>query len=104
MAMTSYQLAVLGPHMMSMLKARVAAAAVYETIDREVPGQSEDDLVLRNIQGDIEIRDVKFAYPGRETMVLNGISWSAKSGTAVALVGKSGSGKSTSVRTICGHY
>lgn len=47
-------------------------------------------------EGDIEFRDVGFAYPLRpDTPVLNGLNLTLKQGTVTALVGQSGSGKST---------
>ncbi|KAK6013884.1 ABC transporter, ATP-binding protein, partial [Ostertagia ostertagi] len=66
-SLTAYYLGMLGPHMMALLKARVAATAIYETIDR-------------------------------------GISWEAHSGETIALVGASGSGKSTSVSLLTRLY
>jgi subfamily B ATP-binding cassette protein MsbA len=51
-------------------------------------------IVLKETQGNIVFDDVKFAYEiGKE--VLHGISFEAKSGSVTALVGSSGSGKST---------
>lgn len=52
------------------------------------------NVILKETQGNIVFDDVKFAYEkGKE--VLHGISFEAKSGTVTALVGSSGSGKST---------
>jgi ABC-type multidrug transport system fused ATPase/permease subunit len=58
----------------------------------------EDDetrtVKLSTIKGDIEFKDVSFAYDeGKE--VLKGVTFSAPSGSVTALVGSSGSGKST---------
>jgi ATP-binding cassette, subfamily B, bacterial len=47
--------------------------------------------------GDILLKDVAFAYPGKGENVLKGISFSIKAGEKWALVGPSGSGKSTIV-------
>lgn len=49
---------------------------------------------LKNIKGDIVFKDVKFAYEA-DNDVLKGISFDAPSGSVTALVGSSGSGKST---------
>jgi len=58
---------------------------------------------LVNIHGDIAFRDVSFAYePGKP--VLHGISFESKPGTVTALVGSSGSGKSTIISLICGFH
>jgi ABC-type multidrug transport system fused ATPase/permease subunit len=58
---------------------------------------------LDHIRGDIFFRDVSFAYePGKP--VLHGISFESKPGTVTALVGSSGSGKSTIISLICGFH
>ncbi len=56
------------------------------------------------IHGDIEFRDVKFAYPNQETLALNGVSFKIKRGEHVAIIGKTGSGKTTLTRLIMGMY
>jgi ABC-type multidrug transport system fused ATPase/permease subunit len=58
---------------------------------------------LPTIRGDVAFEDVKFAYdPGKD--VLHGISFDSKPGTVTALVGSSGSGKSTIISLICGFH
>ncbi len=58
---------------------------------------------LATIHGDIAFRDVTFAYePGKP--VLHGISFESKPGTVTALVGSSGSGKSTIISLVCGFH
>lgn len=48
------------------------------------------------VKGDIEFKNIQFTYPTRpDYQVLKNISFSAKSGETIALVGSSGSGKST---------
>ena len=56
------------------------------------------------IHGDIEFRDVKFSYPNQETFALNGVSFKIKRGEHVAIIGKTGSGKTTLTRLIMGMY
>jgi ATP-binding cassette subfamily C protein LapB len=56
------------------------------------------------IKGDIEFRNVSFMYPGRNQIVLDGVSFSIKMGERVALLGKIGSGKSTLARLMFGLY
>lgn len=46
-------------------------------------------------RGEIEFRDVTFAYPGAEAPVLKNISFTARPGTTTAIIGATGSGKST---------
>ena len=60
-------------------------------------------MPLSTIRGDIRFDDVHFAYePGKE--VLHGISFDSRPGTVTALVGSSGSGKSTIISLICGFH
>ena len=54
--------------------------------------------------GLIEFRDVRMQYEGRETPALDGISFTARPGTVTALVGRSGSGKSSLVKLIPRFY
>lgn len=49
---------------------------------------------IKNVRGDIEFRNVHFEYE-KDVPVLNGISFTASAGSTTALVGSSGSGKST---------
>jgi ATP-binding cassette subfamily B protein len=47
--------------------------------------------------GELEMRDVGFAYPGADQPVLTGISFTAKAGRTTAIIGSTGSGKTTLV-------
>ncbi|HRO28864.1 ABC transporter ATP-binding protein [Citricoccus sp.] len=51
-------------------------------------------------EGRVELRDVRFAYPGAESPVLDGISFIAEPGRTTAIIGSTGSGKSTLVNLI----
>lgn len=70
------------------------------------PQEDSEAARARNlgiIHGDIAFRDVTFAYePGKP--VLHGISFESKPGTVTALVGSSGSGKSTIISLVCGFH
>ncbi len=55
-------------------------------------------------RGHVEFRDVEFRYPGAEDPVLRGISFSAGPGETTALVGSTGSGKTTLVNLIPRFY
>lgn len=84
----------------SIQKALGATDRVFELIDGEVEAihmaQQEKNNKLQAEGGEIEFKDVQFNYPSRpDFKVLNGISFKAKRGQSIALVGSSGSGKST---------
>lgn len=51
----------------------------------------------RTGRGELELRDVGFAYPGAEAPVLAGISFTARAGQTTAIIGATGSGKTTLV-------
>lgn len=58
-----------------------------------------------DLSGDIEFRNVHFAYPSRPgVQILNGISFHANRGQTIALVGSSGSGKSTCIQLLQRFY
>lgn len=58
----------------------------------------------RELRGDIEFRNVRFAYPGRQDSALDGVSFRIAAGERVALIGKVGSGKSTIQKLVLGLY
>lgn len=60
----------------------------------EEANEEERTIVLDGIKGDISFKDVSFAYE-EDKDVLHNVSFNVKSGDVVALVGSSGSGKST---------
>jgi len=60
-------------------------------------------LVLPPIHGNVDFEDVSFSYD-RARMVLHDVSFQASSGTVTALVGSSGSGKSTTIGLISAFY
>ena len=60
-------------------------------------------VVLGDIYGDIKFQNVSFSYDGNRK-VLNDVSFHAEPGTVTALVGSSGSGKSTTIGLIAAFY
>ncbi len=75
----------------------------------EILNEREEDrdpirtIDLPTLRGDITFEDVTFAYePGKP--VLHGISFESRPGTVTALVGSSGSGKSTIISLICAFH
>ncbi|CAI7878245.1 unnamed protein product [Closterium sp. NIES-53] len=84
-------------------KGSVAVRSVFKTTDRTPKIQSDDPTaeVVSTVRGKIEFRSVSFAYPTRpETPVLQDLSLRAAPGKMLALVGPSGSGKSSVVALV----
>ena len=88
------------PQIAVVAKSCSAAENLFKVIDRE-PKLNTSKAVGKTIpesqlQGCIEFRDVHFAYPSRpDSAVLNGLSINFPANKTTALVGVSGSGKST---------
>ena len=73
-----------------------AGQSVFEILDHPTEG-SGGSKPLTRARGDIEFRDVSFAYSGDKGEVLRNISFRVRPGETVAIVGPSGSGKTTLV-------
>ena len=91
-------------------KASVAFKSLYSTLDTQslIPPFKRDNegkISAANIKGKIELRHVYFAYPTRpEQVILKDVSLTIYPGQQVALVGYSGSGKSTIIQLLTRFY
>ncbi|KAH9797569.1 ABC transporter B family member 9 [Citrus sinensis] len=82
---------------------QAAAYKMFETIKRKpkIDPYDTSGITLEKIEGEIELRDVYFRYPARpEVQIFAGFSLHVPSGTTAALVGQSGSGKSTVISLV----
>ena len=85
------------------------AIGATENLMDIVNGQSELDLhpgtKKNKITGEIEFKDVKFSYPQRNDMeVLKSVSFNIQPNQTFAIVGASGSGKTTITNLLLGFY
>ncbi|KMT03250.1 hypothetical protein BVRB_8g197930 [Beta vulgaris subsp. vulgaris] len=91
------------PSLSAFAAGQAAAYKMFETINRKpaIDPYDSSGKVLDDIHGEIELRDVHFSYPTRpDELIFSGFSLSISSGTTAALVGQSGSGKSTVISLI----
>ncbi|MCK0093648.1 ABC transporter ATP-binding protein [Rhodococcus sp. HNM0563] len=86
---------------MMMPRASVCAGRILEVLDTEptvaAPTEPVRELGTRI---DVELRGAGFSYPGADAPVLRDISFRAEPGTTTAIIGGTGSGKSTLMRLI----
>jgi ATP-binding cassette, subfamily B (MDR/TAP), member 1 len=96
----AFSLGNVAPNMQAFTTSISAAAKIFNTIDRISPldPTSEAGEKLDHVQGTLELRNIKHIYPSRpEVTVMNDVSLIIPAGKMTALVGASGSGKSTIV-------
>jgi subfamily B ATP-binding cassette protein MsbA len=75
-------------------KGMAACVSIFEVLDQQVELDKGLHSVDR-VKGKISFNDVTFRYPSKEDAALKNISFSVNPGKTIALVGRSGSGKST---------
>jgi NHLM bacteriocin system ABC transporter ATP-binding protein len=86
----------------------IVAAGIYsvfgmiEPILKAVPEVSEEKRVIQKLSGGIELNNITFRYTPDMPLVLDGISFKIRPGQYVAIVGKTGCGKSTLMRILLG--
>lgn len=87
-------------------RASVSADRVAEVLETAFSiTEPEQPLEIGvHFKGEVEFREVDFAYPGGQDCVLQEINFVAKSGETTAIIGSTGSGKSTLVNLILRFY
>ncbi|XWS62178.1 hypothetical protein CRYUN_Cryun07bG0188800 [Craigia yunnanensis] len=89
------------PDISAFIRARAAAYPIFEMIERHTVTNSKTGYKLGTVEGYIEYKDVSFSYPSRpDVVIFNRFCLNIPAGKIVALVGGSGSGKSTVISLI----
>ena len=86
----------------SIKKGNAAAERVFEIIEFKLDNYSNRDQLLETFKDKIEFKNVDFSYG--QSKILDKISFTIKKGQSVALVGSSGSGKTTIANLLNGFY
>ncbi|KAJ3333668.1 GTPase-activating protein [Blyttiomyces sp. JEL0837] len=101
----AFALGQIAPEMQAFAFGMGAGGKIFSTLDRVPSIDTQDEGGLRipeeEVKGKIELKNVEFTYPARpDVKILKGLSLIIEPGTTVALVGQSGSGKSTIIQLL----
>ena len=84
--------------------AYTAAERIFRIIDEEPePLDSQDAIILENTLGDVELENVEFGYT-KEKIIIHNLSFHAKPGKTIAIVGPTGAGKTTIINLLMRFY
>ncbi|MGH8190670.1 MAG: lipid A export permease/ATP-binding protein MsbA [Rhodanobacteraceae bacterium] len=81
-----------------------AADELFGILDAPMEQDEAGAIVISGCRGDLEFRDVRLTYPNASSEALRGISLQCPHGSITALVGRSGSGKSSTASLIPRFY
>jgi ATP-binding cassette subfamily B protein len=110
-AFTSYQMYLLMPIFMlgfigsSLSRAETSAERIFEIIDAKSEIEDSPNAIsMPPIEGKIEFKDVSFKYTGSDNYVIENVSFTAEPNQTIAVMGQTGSGKSTIINLIPRFY
>lgn len=101
--MGAFNMTSIAPNFQAFISAVSAASKIFDTIDRVSPinSASEEGEIIDKVEGNIRLENVKHIYPSRPgAVVMEDVTLDIPAGKTTALVGASGSGKSTIVGLI----
>ena len=100
-----FPIAQLGMIITQMSQAAASASRMYEILDAQSDVQDKPNArTLSTIQGHVEFKDVTFRYPGGGAPALSRVNFEARPGQTVALLGATGSGKTTIINLLPRFY
>ncbi len=96
---------ILGSTLTSITQSAASAHRVFEVIDTSIDvADKPDAIALTHLHGRVVFEDVSFRYAGSEIMTLTNVSFVTEPGQTVAVLGKTGSGKSSIINLIPRFY
>ncbi|OMJ26394.1 Multidrug resistance protein 1 [Smittium culicis] len=108
LTVSGFSLSAITPSITAITLARSSASKLYAIIDTKSninPLEPSNGIDASSITGKIDFLDVSFSYPSRpDSLSLSKLSIHASPGQKIALVGSSGSGKSTAIKLIQRFY
>jgi len=105
LAYVFFPMAQLGFIISLMAQAAASSTRIFEILDAKSDVTDKSNAVeLPPIQGHVEFKDVTFRYFGSDTPVLQDVSFTAEPGQTIALLGATGSGKTTIINLIPRFY
>lgn len=107
LVMTSYAIAETVALTPDIMKGSQALESVFSILHRKTVMDPDDPTskVITDIKGDVELRHVSFKYPARpDTIIFEDLNLKVSAGKSLAVVGQSGSGKSTVIALILRFY
>lgn len=88
-----------------MAQAGASSSRIFEVLDTKIEvDRNEDKPALPPIKGNVEFKDVTFRYFNSSDPVLKNVSFTAEAGETIALLGSTGSGKTTIINLIPRFY
>jgi ATP-binding cassette, subfamily B, multidrug efflux pump len=89
--------------------AMAASERIFKLLDEPIPATDSAGLPLLNVRGEIEFRNVWFAYhgganPKEDDWVLRDVSFLVHPGETMAIVGHTGAGKTTTIQLLLRFY
>lgn len=87
-------------------RAKISANRILEVLDLEpvIKAPETAEKIKEDMKGTVEFKDVSFGYENSENLALKNISFTAESGKVTAIIGSTGSGKTTIANLISRFY